>query len=228
MANTQEYNLWFVNQSDLGGKVCVYQDKSNVKFNRADPKVLAWALTGANPSTVVRFTWTIDYNFVWFNYAPIRSQQIEPADLNTTNSVVLSRNQYGFYFRPPQSGNAHQFLISQDASLPSVSKALVGIGMGGAGTFAYPVMPNNQLTFTPVGTLSYWITFGQYTFEVNDPLTIPILNNPKQITFPYGVYEMTATLNKANDWNITPNINSRDAVANKVIVYEIGKGAISD
>jgi hypothetical protein len=231
MSGGQQHNLWFVNGSVRSGKVCVYHDKSNVKSNDLDLDVLAWMLTGANPSVVVQFTWTIDYNFAWFNYESPRSQEFKPADLSTTNSIVLSHNQYGFYFQQPQSVSVNQqLLISEDDSLPSVNNAVVGIGMHDAGTFGAAVTPNNKLTFTPATKLSYWISFGQYTFEVNDPLIISTLNNPGKISFPYGVYTMTATLNQDNTWTIKVGQPSQEVVAqaqaSRCLHYEAGKGVM--
>jgi hypothetical protein len=231
MVSSQQYSLWFVNQSVNSGKVCVYHDKNNVTSNVSDLNVLAWMLTGANQSVTVQFTWTIDYNFVWFDYAPIRSQQIEPAALSSTNSIVLSHNQYGFYFQPPQSsGIVNTLSIAEDNSLPVANNAVVGIGVHNAGTFAAAVTPNSNLTFTPASNLSYWISFGQYTFEVNDPLTIATLNNPGKISFPYGVYTMTATLNQDNTWTIKVGQPSQEvlalAKASHCLRYKAGKGVI--
>jgi hypothetical protein len=231
MVSSQQYILWFVNQSVNSGKVCVYHDNNNVTSNVSDLKVLAWMLTGANQSVIVQFTWTIDYNFVWFDYAPIRSQQIKPANLSSTNSIVISHNEYGFYFQQPQSVSVNQqLLISEDDSLPSVNNAVVGIGIHNAGTFAAAVTPNSNLTFTPASNLSYWISFGQYTFEVNDPLTIATLNNPGKISFPYGVYTMTATLNQDNTWTIKVGQPSQEVVAqaqaSRCLHYEAGKGVM--
>lgn len=234
MTRDQQYSLWFVNGSVRSGKVCVYHDNNNVSSSVSDLKVLAWMLTGANQSVTVQFTWTIDYNFVWFDYAPIRSQQIKPANLSSTNSIGLSHNQYGFYFQqPPSSDIVNTLSITEDDSLPVRNNAVVGIGIHNAGTFAAAVTPNSKLTFTPASNLSdwsYWISFGQYTFEVNDPLTIPTLNNPEKISFPYGVYTMTATLNEGNTWTITVGQPSQEvlalAKASHCLHYESGKGVI--
>ncbi len=236
MVNSQQYSLWFVNQSGKSGRVCLYQNTSNIVFSISDPEVLAWAVTGANPSVQVKFIWTINYYFAWFNYVLPSSLQLLPADLSTNNSIVLSYNQYGFYFQKPQSETVNQLLISEDDSLPSTNNnnAVVGIGMHGAGTFGYPIQPNQKLAFTPAETLSYWISFGQYTFEENDPLTISTLNEPGQIKFPSNVYTMTASLDETNSWTINAgkpaaNFNTGKSTAEfvepiKIIVYEVGKG----
>ena len=229
MASSQQYTLWFVNQSQGSGKVCVYQDLDNITFNHSDPQILAWLLTGANPSTLVQFTWTIDYDFAWFNYAQPRSEQFQAADVNTMDSIVFSHNQFGFEFQPSQAGSvAGQLSITTDNTIPSVNQAVVGIGMDGAGTFAYSAQPNLNFTFQPTTTLSYWISFGSYTFSVNDPLVISTLNPSAKLTFPYGNFIMTATLDQSNSWRILPGPPPKDIISSglPIISYVAGKGIV--
>lgn len=231
MSNNQQYNLWFVNQSVSAGKVCVYQDESNVTFNQADFKILAWILTGANPSVQVNFKWAADYNFTWFDYNSPRTQQIIAASIDTGNSVTFSRNQYGYYFQTPTtSDSSGQLLVQSDKSIPSVNTAVAGIGLHNAGTFAFPAGPNINWVFKPVpdADLKYWISFGSYLFEENDPIDVSSLNSPAKISFPYGVYNMTAVLGSDNKWTIYTGLPAAaDGLQiSQRVVYEAGKGRV--
>lgn len=235
MSGNQEYNLWFVNQSGNAGKVCVYQDSGNIVFNRVNPNVLAWMLTGANPLVQVHFKWTTDYDFVWFDYASPESQQIIAANVSADESITLSQNQDGYYFQMPAPGTSSgQLSVQSDGSIPSFSTAIVGIGMHGAGTFAFPAEPNINSVFTPVqdANLVYWISFGSYLFDVNDPIDVSILDMPAKISFPFGVYTMTAVLNSQNQWTIyscPPTTASAKQISQLTSYeYEAGKGILSN
>lgn len=228
MGSGQQYGLWFVNQSSNAGKACVYQDQGNAAAQAA--KVLAWMVTGANPSVQVNFVWALDYDFAWFDYDAPRSQGISSAGLTADNSVAFARNQYGYYFQAPTAGTSGQLSIRADGSIPSVNNTLVGIGMHGAGTFACPAGPNLNYAFTPVqdAILAYWISFGSYSFDVGDPVDPSTLNNPGKIIFPYGVYVMTAVLNSQNLWSIHAGPPGNAAQVDvEAVVYEAGKGLLT-
>ncbi len=232
MSSNQQYCIWFVNQSASAGKVCVYQDNSNVTFSQTNCKVLAWMLTGANSLVQVKLQWRADYDFVWFDYSSPETRQVLPTNVNTGNSVAFKKNQYGYYFQTmAANGPAGQLSIQSDGSIPTVNKTLVGIGMNGAGTFAAPAGPNLNYRFTPVkdASLVYWISFGYYSFEVNDPIDTATLNTPAQIIFPYGVYTMTAVLNSQNQWSIYsgPPIGAETNEISPIITYEAGKGILA-
>lgn len=232
MNSSQQYSLWFVNQSVSAGKVCVYQDDGNVTFSQSNPKVLAWMLTGANPSVKVNFKWGTDYDFAWFDYGSPRSQEIIDANLTTGESVTFAMNQYGYYFKTPNpNAPSGQLSVQSDGSIPAINTAVVGIGMHDSGTFSFPAGPNLNFVFTPVqdADLVYWISFGQYPFEVNDPIDVSTLNTSAQISFTSGVYTMTAVLNSQNQWSIYPGLPHAADVesVSQQIVYEAGKGILS-
>ena len=226
MSNNQMY-LFFVNNSGSSGKVCVYQPPSNATF-QGNVEVLAWLLTGANQSTMIRFSWTTDYNFAWFDNAPPKSSQIIAASLDKANVVQFRKNQYGYYFQPPAKGAAANLAIQSDSTIPAVNNAVAGFGMAGAGTFAAPAGPNLRYVFIPVADadLSYGITFGAYSFAVSDPINVGTLNSPGTVRFPYGVDTMTATLSSANAWTITVGAPAGRAAGLDIIHYEAGKGVV--
>lgn len=229
MSQAQRYELWFDNQSLAGGQAVVYQSLGNVTFSGSTLDQLAWMVTGANPSVLVRFSWSVDYAFVWVSESPSSaSQQILPADLQTANRVVLSHNQNGFLFSPPQAATpAGSLLITEDTTVPTVSDAVAGIGMSSAGTFATPARPNTNLSFTPasLSSLTYQITFGSYDLEVGAILTVSGLNPPGTVVFPQGVTAMTATLSAANTWSVVAGAPTRRL--SHFIDYRAGIGVVS-
>lgn len=238
MSDNQQYNLWFVNQSASAGKVCIYQNINNLPCNGVS-KQLAWMLTGANPSVQVNFIWGADYNFVWFDYDLPETQQITAANVSTGEVINFCKNQYGYYFQTPTTVTTNgQLTIQSEGTIPSVNNTVVGIGMHGAGTFAFNSGPNLDFVFNPVSdaNLLYWISFGNYSFKVNDVIDISTLNSPGMICFPYGVYTMTAVLNSSNQWNIYPGApigaiaksddNKMVTMDIPTVIYEAGRGRL--
>jgi len=80
--------------------------------------------------------------------------------------------------------------------------------------------------------LEYWISFGSYLFDVNDPIDVAMLNMPAKISFPFGVYTMTAVLNSQNQWTITSGdppttVNAKQISQLSTYEYEAGKGILS-
>jgi hypothetical protein len=203
MANGVIYTLNFTNNSANSGDACVYQQDPNV----TDPSVfsLAWFTCFTNPNTNANFTWSIDYSFVWAQTGVLspgvifNAYEHEPADLTTSNQITLDYNN-GFEFTnqgPAQP--AGSLYITETNNVP-VGKASVGIGMSNAGTFVTQAGPGLHAIFTP--NPEYWITFGYY--ETGQVLDITVLNTPAQVSFPTGVYSMTAVLNYDNSWTIAP------------------------
>ena len=226
-----QYTIYFINQSGYAGNVCVFQDSANVVCNQGTPAVLAWMVTGANPSVQVNFKWQSDYNFVWFNYAAPETQQIIAASISTGSTVPLSYNQFGYYFKNPQAASAGLLSIQQDSSIPSINNAYAGIGMHGAGTFALTARPNIQSSYTPTvdGKLVYCIGFGAQ-FSLNEVIDLSTLAiTPGKISFPPGVYGMTVILNSRNLWDTYPGPPvAKDAQsAGMVFDYEAGQGILA-
>lgn len=233
MAGSQQLELWFGNQSSAGGKVCVYQPTGNATFNGTELDQLAWMVTGANPDVWVRFLWTVDYDFVWIDQGPTRSLQVERADLQGANQTTLSSNQYGFSFSNAVAGTpAGTVLIGEDGSVPVQNNVVAGIGMSGAGTLATPAKPNQNLAFTPVAeaSLSYRITFGQYSFDVGDVITPTTLNPSATVSFASGVTVVTATLDASNTWHVSDGVPPDwSSIKNDVTykTYRAGVGLVS-
>lgn len=232
MAGATQYELWFGNQSGAGGNACVYQPTQNVTLNQGTPDQLAWMVTGANPGVWVRFLWTVSYDFVWIDQAATRSLQIEPADLQTANQITLSYNQYGFLFSAPTAGTpAGTLLIGEGSTIPATTRVVTGIGMSKAGTLALPAKSNQNLAFEPVAeaSLSYLITFGQYTFGVGDVITPTTLNPPGTVQFDPGVTAMTAIVDTGGGWTVTDGAPPQPMVQDMAMVktYRAGVGLLT-
>ncbi len=197
------YSLTFINNSNLEGDACVYQQDPDLGVENV--QTLAWFTKSAAPTTQLIFDWSIDYSFVWSqtgNLVPgvvFTASQTWAADLSSTNQVTFTDENGAFTFENQTQGAEEGSLyISEDGTIP-VGEASVGIGMSGFGTFAVDAEPNYNLVFTPHP--EYWITFGTYT--QGEVMNISESTNSAQISFPDNVYAMTATLNADNTWTIT-------------------------
>ena len=202
MPNGVEYSLTFANDSCNGADVCIYQEDPDLSNSRV--MSLAWFTKFAWPTTRIKFTWTLDYSFVWDRTGTLEAgvvfnaSQDWGANLSTTNQVTLTYDENAFTFRNQTAGGRQGSLyITEDGTIP-LQVGSVGIGMSGAGTFVSQAQPNWELVFTPHPT--YWITFGNYTQgQVLDTLSI---SNAAEIQFPDNVYDMNAILNRNNTWTI--------------------------
>jgi hypothetical protein len=207
MAGTT-YQLTTVNASSDYVDLCVYQTQPDLGV--ANVMSLAWFAEPAWPTTTVTFEWTIDYSFVWSQTGALvpgvvfRAAQVWPADPSDTvlDQLLFGFNQGAYTFQngtavdTPQLGSLY---IKELSTIP-LKEASVGIGMSGAGTFAVQAQPNQNLVFTP--SPQYWVTAG--TYEQGVVLDIEQIGNSAPITFPPGVFAMTAILNPDNTWTVSP------------------------
>lgn len=201
---TTNYSIDFENNSVNAGDVCIYQTQPDIGVYNV--MSLAWLTKKAASNSDVKFTWGIDYSFVWSETGELKpgvifeaSQNI-PADLDTDNQIKLTYPDGYYEFSETSVGpNPGNLYISEGARIP-INQASVGIGMSGAGTFVVQAQPNMNLMFTPHPV--YWITFGN--FEPGQVLDIEQVTNKAEIPFPANCYEMKAVLNQDNTWDIIP------------------------
>lgn len=199
---SQKYELKVINKSSNAGDICVYQTPEDTTVNGI--MSLAWFQEYAYPTTTVVFDWSLDYQFMWDETGTLKpgvvfdASQIWDADLNTKNMVSLHHDQaYTFKNLTMNPQSAGSLVVKQDYSIP-LNEGSVGIGMSGAGTFAFPAQPNTTLVFTPHPT--YWVTFGNFT--KGQVLDTTQITNQAQVAFSPNVYSMTAVLNLDNTWTI--------------------------
>jgi hypothetical protein len=214
--NGQNYTVNFVNNSSNSGNVMLFQTDENMEKDGV--MSLAWFSKYAHPKTNVKFTWTIDYSFVWGETGELipgvmfDASQVVSAGLDNDNRITFGFEKNGYRFKDQQKGPGGQLTIIEDKSIP-LKKAAVGIGMSGAGTFVKQAQPNLNLTFTPKP--KYWIAFGNY--ETGQILNIQEVTNSAEIKFGPNLYSIRAVLNPDNSWTIndTLSLNKKFVEAKK-------------
>lgn len=199
---SQKYTLNVKNNSRNYGNICVYQTVPDID----DPTLmsLAWFSEAAHPTTLVQFSWTIDYSFIWDETGPLvpgvvfDASQTWAADLTSSNSITLSSLQNALTFNNQvKGGQGGTLYVHNDNTVP-FDTASVGVAMSGAGTFVKPAQPNRTYNFTPHP--EYWITFGDY--QVGEVLDVGAITNAQKIVFSPNVYNVNATLNVDNTWTV--------------------------
>lgn len=199
---SQKYTLNFHNNTRNYGKICVYQTAPDVN----DPQLmsLAWFAEPAHPTTSVKFSWTIDYDFIWDETGPLvpgvvfDASQTWPADLTTANHIDFTSDRDALTFANQRSGVKAGTLYVHNSNTVPFDVASVGIAMSGAGTFARPAQPNLAFSFTPHPV--YWVTFGDY--EVGEVLDVEAITNAQKITFNPNIFNVDVSLNLDNTWSV--------------------------
>jgi hypothetical protein len=209
------YTLTVKNASGEAWDMYTFQKNPNV----ADPnlKSLAWFTKYTAAYSTVKFTWDLNYNFMWAETGTLvpgvvfEAAQSFPADPFATgpaqsnqagNQVQLSYHAEDDYFEfiggPPISGAAPGTLYAiSDNTVPN-GIASVGIGMSNAGTFALPALTNITSSFTPDPT--YYVaaaTSIQQGQVLEDQVSRAV-----ELQFA-GVTALTATFQPDHTWVVT-------------------------
>jgi hypothetical protein len=201
LAASQSYTLNAINNSNNSGSFCVFQTDPDLGVSNV--LSLAWFSKFAHPNTTVKFTWTVDYNFVWSETGVLTpgvvfdASQVFDADLQNGNQITLTYNSAFNFINQTKGPKAGILYIKEDATIPA-NKASVGIGMSGFGTFVVQAQPNLNLNFTPHP--SYFIAFGNFT--QGEVLDISEMTNTAEIAFAPNVYSVTAILGADNAWTV--------------------------
>lgn len=206
MRSTPRYTLWFVNQSQRAGQVCIYHDLDNVACSQGQPQQLAWRVGAANPQVQLAIEWDAAWDLMWRDDgADLHARQFAGAAPAKGSAVLLSRNAYGCEFTAlPEQASRGQLSVHSDASIPAGGAVQVGLALGGAAAFALPAGPNLSTTFTPARErdIGYWISFGAYGLDSGAVLDPGMLNLPLRLRFPERVTTMTAILDAGNGWTL--------------------------
>jgi hypothetical protein len=200
-----QYSLTVTNNSTQFQDLCIYQKAVDLGVPNA--LSLAWLTAPAWPGTTVKFTWNLDYSFVWSQTGVLKpgvtfdAQQIVPADpdnLNANQTLFDYRNG-AFTFAPGNSSGTAQLgsLYIRELSTIPTAAATVGIGMSNAGVFAVQAEPNMNLVFTPHP--SYWVSAG--TFQQGQVLDIEQITHEQEVDYN-GTFNMTAVLDATNLWTV--------------------------
>lgn len=200
------YTLTFVNNSTNQGDVCVYLTDPDLGVRGAVSP--AWMVKPSFPGTQTIFHWQMQYEFVWGEPGDLKpgvvfvAVQRHSADVGRSNQITFDSRDgsYGFFDQGP--GPDPGRLIIQGGGGVSGNQFAVGIGMSGAAIFAVQAMPNVNYAFSPHP--SYWIAFGD--FAPGEVLDTQKIHLPAQVSFPAGVFAMTAEINPDNSWTVHPTV----------------------
>jgi hypothetical protein len=206
-AGAVTYTLTAINNSSNPTQIAVFQQDPNLAPS-LNVFSLAWFSKFAYPSTTIKFTWTISYNFVWSETGQLapgvvfEATQTPDAGLKEKNQILLDYDSKNgaYFFEPPTPFTAPppgQLRVVQSPNVP-LKQASVGIGMSGYGTFVVQAQPNLTATFTPYP--KYYIIAGN--IQQGEVLSIAQITSAPEVPFDPGVYNMTAILGKDNAWTI--------------------------
>jgi rhizosphere induced protein len=201
LAAAQPYTLTAINNSTNSGNFCVFQQDPDLGVSNV--LSLAWFSKFAFPSTTIKFSWTIDYNFVWSETGVLTpgvlfdASQTFNADLQNSNQITLTYAGGYNFINQTRGPNPGILYIKEDSTIPP-KQASVGIGMSGFGTFVVQAQPNLNLNFSPHPR--YYIAFGN--FIQGEVLDISEMTNVAEVAFPTNVYSMTAILGADNAWTV--------------------------
>ncbi|TQX84479.1 MULTISPECIES: protein rhiA [Rhizobium] len=200
-----QYSLLLKNQSAQAWTFYVYQKMPQPV---ADVFSLAWFCSPyqIRVGNQIKFTWEIDYNFVWsdtgqlipgVDFLASGDQDCSPAGANTTTFSLDG----GPGLSVPVKGDPAGSLVIKDAPSVPNNRFSVGIGMSGTGTYVVQAGTNLTHTFTP--TPSYWIAAGA-NMRIGSVLSIDTITQTSEAKFPSAVYNLVGTLQEDNSWVINP------------------------
>ncbi|SCB39917.1 protein rhiA [Rhizobium hainanense] len=200
-----QYSLLLKNQSAQPWTFYVYQ---KMPQQVADVFSLAWFCSPyqIRVGNQIKFTWEIDYNFVWSDTGQLIPgveflasgvQDGSPSGANTTTFSLDG----GPGFSNPVRGDPAGSLVIKDAANVPNSRFSVGIGMSGTGTYVVQAGTNLTHTFTP--TPSYWIAAGT-NVSIGTVLSIDTITQTNEAKFPSAVYNLVGTLQEDNSWTVNP------------------------
>lgn len=200
-----QYSMTLKNQAAQPWTFYVYQ---KMPAQVADVFSLAWFCSPyqIRVGDQIRFTWEIDYNFVWSDSGQLipgvdfyasGKKDCSPAGKNTTEFSLTP----GPGLSDPVQGPPAGSLVINDAADVPNNRYSVGIGMSGTGSYAVQAGTNLSHTFTP--TPSYWIAAGT-NVKIGTVLNINTVGLTSEVKFPAATYDMNCVLNGSNAWDISP------------------------
>ncbi|MGX5845199.1 protein rhiA [Mesorhizobium sp. ArgA1] len=204
LAQGTQYSLLLKNDSAQPWTFYVYQ---KMPQQVADVFSLAWFCSPyqIRVGDQIRFTWEIDYNFVWsdtgqlipgVDFLASGAKNCSPAAKNTTEFSLSPGPGLSDPAQAPPSGS---LVINDAADVPN-NRFSVGIGMSGTGTYCVQAGTNLKHTFTP--TPSYWVAAGT-NLKIGTVLNINTVTQTGEAKFPSAVYNLDCVLQGDNTWDIS-------------------------
>lgn len=196
------YSITIKNNGTFKGNMSLFQKQPDLEEISA--MSLAWLSKGSNPGTMLKFSWSDDYNFVWSECGQLKpgiifnASQTIPTDLKTNNKVTFTKNEFGYLFTDQitESISAGKLVI-EESGLILGGGASVGIGMSGSPIFVWESEPNSKLVIEP--KVEYWLTYGSY--QQGEVLNVQqLVDKSTKIDFPINTYNAEVTLNSNNTW----------------------------
>jgi len=188
-----EYELIINNDSQTDGYAmifCEQPDSGGLKL-----RTYAWQTKFLYSGVQALFKWQIQWGFMWRQTdAAIASQQVVPADPESTNQIELQYDSehQAFRFSELSQGNERGCIsIIADSSVP-LNTVEVGLALAGNPTCMTVALPNTVNIFKP--RPCYWLVFSE-TNETG-PVDIASLTNAVAINFQANIYSLTATIQK--------------------------------
>jgi rhizosphere induced protein len=209
------YTLTVNNASGEAWDMYTFQKDPSI----ADPnlKSLAWFTQSTAAYSAVKFSWDVNYNFMWAETGMLvpgvvfEASQSFPANPFVTaaalhdregNQVQLTYHGKEDYFEfvegPPVSGAVPGTLYAVcDSTVPN-GIASVGIGMSNAGTFAQPALTNVIASFTPDPT--YYVAAANSIKQ--GAILEDEVSRAVELQFA-GVTALTATFQSDHTWVVS-------------------------
>ncbi|POF31774.1 protein rhiA [Roseibium marinum] len=204
-AQGTKYSMTLINEAAQPWTFYVYQ---KMPQQVADVFSMAWFCSPyeIRVGNRIRFTWEIDYNFVWSDTGQLMpgvdfyaSGEVDcsPAGNNTTEFSLTPGPGLSTPVKGPPTGS----LVIKDAADVPNNRYSVGIGMSGTGTYCVQAGTNLTHTFTP--TPSYWLAAGT-NVKIGTVLNIDTIAQTAEAKFPPAVYDLNCVLQADNTWDISP------------------------
>ncbi len=209
-----EYTMTFINNSDNSWNFCCYQKDPGI-LSRGALSAAWFVAPTVHPTTLIKFTWTIDYGLSWAKAGVIAPGIIYNASQNwpvtyAENTVTLTKLGGSYTFLElRQQDPPTAFIIVQNSTVVrqdgvgiGISMQIKGSSVGGTGLntiYVQPAQPNltTQFEVTP----KYYVVFAQ-DIQPSKILNVTTLTDTVEVVYPPGVTSMVVTLDAQNKWHV--------------------------
>lgn len=213
------YSLTVKNASNEAWDIFTFQKNPEPDLNSPGLVSLAWFTKYTAANSQAKFTWDLNYNFMWSDTGTLvpgvifEASQSFPADPFTLgpatpnqagDQVTLTYHPEQDYFEfvpgvPLAAPSPGTLYVVSDSTVPN-GLASAGIGMSGAGTFALPGLTNITAEFTPDPT--YYVA-ASVSMQQGQVLEDEV-SNCVELQFA-GVTSLTATFQPDHTWSVSPS-----------------------